>query len=63
MVDYLDIPLVLIAFGLWKLYKRTKIIDLKSIPLAEALIEAQRNPEPPNETSKGWKRWVSWIWD
>ncbi len=63
VADYLDIPLVLCAFGLWKLIKKTKIIDLRSIPLAEALIEVQRNPEPPEPSTQGWRRFVSWIWD
>lgn len=60
--DYLDIPLVLCAFGLWKLYKRTKVWDLKSIPLAEALMAVERDPEPEEKVT-GWRRYVAWIWD
>ncbi|UZJ56069.1 hypothetical protein CBS101457_005389 [Exobasidium rhododendri] len=60
---YLDIPLVIGAFVIWKVWKKTKYIPLESIPLIAALDEAERNPDIPTEATKGWVRLVSWIWD
>jgi len=61
--DYLDIPLVLVAFGLWKVIKKTKFVKLSEIPLTEALLEVQRHPEPPETSSKGWRKYVNFLWD
>ncbi|KAK2614955.1 hypothetical protein N8I77_001742 [Diaporthe amygdali] len=38
--SYLDIPLVITAFLVWKFYKRTKFYSLDEIPLADALRQA-----------------------
>lgn len=65
---YIDIPLVLLAFGLWKLIKKTRWIPLSAIPLAAALDEADRDieeekavaeAEPPKKDN--W-RFISWLW-
>ncbi|KAJ5992861.1 hypothetical protein N7451_008585 [Penicillium sp. IBT 35674x] len=43
--SYLDIPLVLLAYGGYKLNRRTKIIPLQMVPLRQALDEAENDPE------------------
>ncbi|OQE27338.1 hypothetical protein PENSTE_c004G03422 [Penicillium steckii] len=43
--SYLDIPLVLGAYGGYKLIRRTKIIPLQAIPIDQALEEAENDPE------------------
>ncbi|KAI1825626.1 amino acid permease/ SLC12A domain-containing protein [Xylaria intraflava] len=62
--SYLDIPLVLSAFLIWKFWKKTKIVSLSEIPLEEAFKQAEQvvDYEPPAKT-KGILRWTSWIWD
>ncbi|RMZ78221.1 hypothetical protein DV738_g4020, partial [Chaetothyriales sp. CBS 135597] len=42
--SYLDIPLVLGAFALWKIIKRTKWVKLEEIALVEALDRADQDP-------------------
>ena len=61
--SYLDIPLVLAAFILWKMFKGTRFIRLSEIPLREALDEIERNPEPLDPASKGWMKVVGFLWD
>jgi amino acid transporter len=61
--SYLDIPLVLVAFLLWKFIKRTKFVKLSEIPLKEALDDVYQNPEPLDPGSKGWKKIVGFLWD
>ncbi len=60
---YLDIPLVLAAFGLWKAIKKTSFVRLSEIPLREALEEIERNPEPIEKEPKGWLKAVGFLWD
>ncbi|KAI2790893.1 hypothetical protein POX_c03744 [Penicillium oxalicum] len=43
--SYLDIPLVLCAYGGYKLIRRTKIVPLDMVPLEQALYEAENDPE------------------
>ena len=62
-ISYLDIPLVLAAFVLWKFFKKTRFVNLTDIPLREALDEIERKPEEPEPRPKGWLRWVSFLWD
>ncbi|KAI3325142.1 amino acid permease/ SLC12A domain-containing protein [Xylariaceae sp. AK1471] len=63
--SYLDIPLVLTAYLIWKLWKKTKLISLSDIPLEEAFKQAEQVPddEPPVKQKSGWVRLISWIWD
>lgn len=61
--SYLDIPLVLTAFVLWKLFKKTKIVKLEDIPLKEALEEIVRRPELPEPEPKGWIKFFGFLWD
>ena len=61
--SYLDIPLVLAAFTIWKLVKRTKFVKLSEIPLQEALDDIERNPEPFDPGSKGWMKVIGFLWD
>ncbi|KAI1816677.1 amino acid permease/ SLC12A domain-containing protein [Poronia punctata] len=62
--SYLDIPLVLSAYLIWKLWKKTKMVSLSDIPLEEAFKQARdfQDDEPPMK-SRGWVKLVSWIWD
>ncbi|KAL2202601.1 proline-specific permease [Sarocladium strictum] len=60
---YLDIPLVLCAFTLWKVTKKTKFVSLNSIDLDAAFNQAEILPETLPEKTVGWLRFVSWIWD
>ncbi|KAJ5125474.1 hypothetical protein N7448_004794 [Penicillium atrosanguineum] len=43
--SYLDIPLVLLAYGGYKLIRRTKIIPLDEVPVQRAIDEANNDPE------------------
>ncbi|KAI0443517.1 amino acid permease/ SLC12A domain-containing protein [Xylaria telfairii] len=62
--SYLDIPLVLSAYLIWKFWKKTKIVSLSNIPLDEAFKQAEQvvDDEPPTK-KRTWVRLVSWIWD
>ena len=61
--SYLDIPLVLAAFLIWKFVKKTRFVKLSEIPLREALDDIDRHPEPLDPSSKGWKKYVGFLWD
>ncbi|KAI8945908.1 amino acid permease/ SLC12A domain-containing protein [Xylaria longipes] len=62
--SYLDIPLVLSAYLIWKLWKKTKIVSLSEISLDEAFKQAEQAPDDEPPVKKGtWIRLVSWIWD
>ncbi|KAI0120989.1 amino acid permease [Xylariales sp. AK1849] len=61
--SYLDIPLVLSAYLIWKYIKQTKIVPLKSIPLSDALEQAERYPDEPEAKQRGWLRFFSWMWE
>ncbi|KAK6386973.1 uncharacterized protein PV06_07814 [Exophiala oligosperma] len=60
--SYLDIPLVITAFVLWKIIKRTRIVKLADIPLTEALeraaVDIEVEPELPF-----WRKLVGALWD
>ncbi|KAJ9607592.1 hypothetical protein H2200_007670 [Cladophialophora chaetospira] len=60
--SYLDIPLVITAFVLWKIYKRTKIVKLVDIPLREALARAEEDIQPEPK-QPGWRKVVGFLWD
>ncbi|KAI1097205.1 proline-specific permease [Jackrogersella minutella] len=61
--SYLDIPLVLAAYFIWKFLKKTKIAWLRSIPLDDAFQQVDEYPDEPEGKSKGWIRVLSWMWD
>ncbi|PSN65752.1 amino acid permease-like protein [Corynespora cassiicola Philippines] len=61
--SYLDIPLVIAAFLLWKFIKGTKFVSLAEIPIREALDEVARHPEPMEPRPQGWKRIVAFLYD
>jgi amino acid transporter len=58
-----DIPLVLGAYLTWKFVKKTKTVSLDSIPLGDALEQAEQYPDEPEAKQEGWLRCVSWLWD
>ncbi|KAF2643757.1 amino acid permease-like protein [Massarina eburnea CBS 473.64] len=60
---YLDIPLVIIAFLLWKFIKKTKFVDLSTIPIRAALDEVAKYPEPAEPKQVGWRRALGILWD
>jgi amino acid transporter len=45
IIDHRDIPLVLCAYGGYKLIRGTKIVPLDMVPLRQALDEAENDPE------------------
>lgn len=61
--SYLDIPLVLTTFTLWKYFKGTTGVRLEDIPLRAALDDIVRNPESPEPKAKGWVKLMSFLWD
>ncbi|KAI1484561.1 proline-specific permease [Biscogniauxia mediterranea] len=61
--SYLDIPLVLSAYLIWKYVKKTRVAPLSSIPLDEAFNKAEEPWDEPEEEKGGWIRLVSWIWN
>ena len=62
---YLDIPLVIGAFAIWKLLKKTKLTRLEDIPLAEALEQADQYPDDDTVRKSTFLRILtfSWLWD
>ncbi|CAF9903562.1 MAG: hypothetical protein GOMPHAMPRED_000379 [Gomphillus americanus] len=60
--SYLDIPLVLVVFALWKIIKRTKYVPLDQIPLREAFDEMERKPEPIEPAKRGWRKVIGLLW-
>jgi hypothetical protein len=56
-----DIPIVIVAYGGWKLFKKTKILSLDDIPLQEALEEMREKPEERIPPARGWKR-LNILW-
>jgi amino acid transporter len=53
---------VLVAFGGYKLLRRTKYVSLGNIPIAQALEEAQNDPDNvPIIKGKWWERW-NFLW-
>ncbi|KAH6673369.1 putative arginine permease [Halenospora varia] len=59
--SYLDIPLVLLAYGGWKLYKRTKFVPLDEIPIRDALDEMSRSPEEKIPRARGLQK-LNILW-
>lgn len=57
-----DIPLVITAFLVWKVYKRTSIVKLSEIPLEEALERAAGDTESVKEHPL-WRKLVGFLWD
>lgn len=68
-VTYSDIPIVLAAYLGWKFFRKTSITPLDQIPLEEAFEQAEENLSvqtqgfQPTKKTRGWTRFVSWIWD
>ncbi|ODN97032.1 hypothetical protein I350_08011 [Cryptococcus amylolentus CBS 6273] len=60
---YLDIPLVLAAYLIWKFYKKTEYVPLSEIPIRQVLESIDAEPEEKEERHTGWVRWGSWLWD
>ncbi|KAK8039407.1 hypothetical protein PG993_007818 [Apiospora rasikravindrae] len=61
--SYLDIPLVLGAYLIWKFLKKTEVVPLDSIPLLAALEQVDLYPDMPEPKQTGWLRTVSWLWN
>lgn len=61
--SYLDIPLVIAAFLLWKFIKKTKFVDLADVPIRAALEQVAANPEPEESKATGWRKAVNFLWD
>ncbi|WYZ39883.1 hypothetical protein EsH8_IV_000224 [Colletotrichum jinshuiense] len=61
--SYLDIPLVALAFVVWKFVKKTKVVSLDSIPLHEAFEQSDEYPDEPEPKNTGPIRFISWLWE
>ncbi|KAI8932247.1 hypothetical protein NX059_011126 [Plenodomus lindquistii] len=61
--SYLDIPLVIAAFLLWKFIKGTKFVSLAEIPIRDALEEIIKNPEPVETKATGWRKIPAFLFD
>ncbi|OLN83759.1 Dicarboxylic amino acid permease 3 [Colletotrichum chlorophyti] len=61
--SYLDIPLVLFAYLIYKFIKKTRIVALDSIPLHDAFEQADLNPDEPEPKKTGPARLISWLWE
>ncbi|OJJ45139.1 hypothetical protein ASPZODRAFT_18048 [Penicilliopsis zonata CBS 506.65] len=59
--SYLDIPLVLVFYLGYKFWKKTKIVPLKDIPIRQALLEAENDPENVPIKASGWSR-LNILW-
>ncbi len=57
-----DIPLVLAAFLLWKVIKKTKWVKLEEIPLNEALERAAQDPGEDKPVPR-WRQFAGFLWD
>lgn len=57
-----DIGLVSAAYIIWKLIKRTKWVNLRTVPLESILLEIEQTPEE-DTSSKGKMKLISWMWD
>lgn len=60
---YLDIPIVIAAFLVWKFVKGTKFVDLNDVPIRAALEQVRLNPEPLEPKAEGWRRVINFLWD
>ncbi|KAF2427118.1 hypothetical protein EJ08DRAFT_699747 [Tothia fuscella] len=60
---YLDILLVIAAFLIWKLVKRTRIVSLHEIDLQGAFEDIRLHPEDLEPESTGWRRFFTFLWD
>ncbi|KAH8597206.1 amino acid permease/ SLC12A domain-containing protein [Bisporella sp. PMI_857] len=58
---YLDIPIVITLYTLWKLFKKTKLLSLHDIPIRAALEEIRQNPEQKIPEARGWRR-LNILW-
>ena len=54
---------MLTAFLAWKVFKRTKIVELAEIPLNEALARAAGDMEIEKDKTPLWQKMVGFLWD
>ncbi len=54
---------MLTAYLVWKAVKKTSIVSLESVPILDALEQAEQHPEEIEPAPKGAIRYVSWMWD
>ena len=62
ILHYSDIPLVLLAYGGYKLIRRTKIVPLDMVPLRQALDEAENDPENVPLKKDGFLSKINILW-
>ncbi|KAH9908904.1 amino acid permease-domain-containing protein [Xylariomycetidae sp. FL2044] len=77
--SYLDVPLVLSAYSMWKYIKKTRVVSLENLPLKAAFEQAERSidnsddeeydeedgllPTTKKKPQRVWLKAVSWMWD
>lgn len=57
-----DIGLVVAAYLIWKVYKKTKIVSLADIDLREAIERANQDPGVEEKLPR-WRKIVGFLWD
>ncbi|KAJ5692885.1 hypothetical protein N7462_002308 [Penicillium macrosclerotiorum] len=60
--SYINIPLFLIFYFGYKLFRKTKIVPLEDIPIQPFIDIANRNPEPEPAPKKGLRK-LNILWD
>jgi yeast amino acid transporter len=62
--SYFTIPLCLVLYFGWKMFKKTNIVPLSEVPVTTFVAIAKANPEPPFRKKKGIIGWFgSFCWD
>ncbi|ROV86872.1 hypothetical protein VMCG_10801 [Cytospora schulzeri] len=59
--SYINIPMILILYFGYKLWKGTSIVPLAEIPIRPFIDIANANPEPPAEPKVGWRK-LNFLW-
>ena len=59
--SYINIPIILILYFVYKFIKKTKIIPLDQLPIQRFIDIANANPEEPAKPVTGWRR-LNILW-
>lgn len=60
--SYFTIPLCLVLYLGWKVWKKTSIVPLDKVPVGTFIAIAKANPEPPLRKRKGVVGWFGRFW-
>jgi amino acid transporter len=59
--SYFNIPLIFVLYFGFKFWKKTKIVTLDEMPIRYFLDIANQNPEPKEESPRGWRK-INILW-